>query len=150
MQKPLVKGHHTAPCHPEATTLPQVTPRTPDCPKSPQGLLPLSPKEGSVAGRVPEEQAAPEGSPSPSLSSSRSNPPRGNAIPWEHSRLARSSWQGRVKRTSCANREELTNPPYSLQFNFFFYNSGTSTGGLILLGPHTRTDKVASVKQEHC
>lgn len=57
------------------------------CPMAPQGLLSLSPKEGSGAGRVTEEQAAPQGSPSPTLSASRSNPPRGNAIPWEHSRL---------------------------------------------------------------
>lgn len=69
------------------TRLPHVTPRTPDCPVSPQGLLSLSPKEGSTAGSVPEEQAAPEGLPSPALSASRSNPPRGNAIPCEHSRL---------------------------------------------------------------
>lgn len=61
--------------------------RTADCPMSPQGLLSLSHKEGSVAGRVTDEQAVPEGSPSPTLISSRSNPPHGNAIPWEHSSL---------------------------------------------------------------
>lgn len=87
LQTHLMKGHQTAPCHPKDTKVPRATSRSPDCPVSPQGLLSLSPKGGSVAGRVTEEQAAPQGWPSRALSASRSNPPGGNAIPWEHSRL---------------------------------------------------------------